>query len=166
MTDDRTTVSVTVAEERPGRHELARLYAAVGWTAYTQNLDRLEAAVAGSACVLTARETGTDQLIGLVRTVADGHTVVYVQDLLVAPDHQRAGVGGALLDAVLARSEHIRQIVLTTDDEDRQRAFYESRGFTEVHDVRPAPLRSFVLLREPDRDDRPDDRAPDRAADS
>lgn len=148
-------MTVVIAEEIPSRTDLLRLYAAVGWTAYTQDPDTLVAAVAGSACVLTARETGTDELIGLIRTVSDGYTVVYLQDLLVAPDHQRTGVGGALLDAVLARSRHVRQIVLTTDDEAGQRAFYESRGFTEAHDLRPAPFRSFVLLHEPDRHDQP-----------
>ncbi|GGD00659.1 hypothetical protein GCM10011512_29420 [Tersicoccus solisilvae] len=46
---------VDVAEELPGREELAGLYAAVGWTAYTRDPDTLAAAVAGSACVLAAR---------------------------------------------------------------------------------------------------------------
>lgn len=140
-------MTVTIAEEQPAREEAARLYAAVGWTAYTRDLDLLVAALAGSTCVLTARENGTGALVGLIRTISDGHTVVYVQDLLVAPDHQRAGIGGALLDAVLERSRHVRQIVLLTDDEDGQRAFYQSRGFTETHDVTPAPLRCFVSLR-------------------
>lgn len=70
-----------------------------------------------------------------------------MQDLLVAPGHRRDGIGGQLLDAVLARYEHVRQTVLLTDAEPGQRAFSESRGFSEVHDVEPAPLRSFVLLR-------------------
>jgi len=41
----------------------------------------------------------------------------------------------------------VRQVVLLTDAEPGQRAYYESRGFVEAHDVRPEPLRSFVLLR-------------------
>ncbi|MGN6409310.1 MAG: GNAT family N-acetyltransferase, partial [Curtobacterium sp.] len=62
-------------------------------------------------------------------------------------DHQWSGIGGALLDAVLERYAHVRQTVLTTDAVPGQRAFYESRGFVEVHDLQSAPLRSFVLLR-------------------
>ncbi|MEH0108145.1 GNAT family N-acetyltransferase [Tersicoccus sp. MR15.9] len=143
-------VDVVIAEERPDPDELLRLYAAVGWTAYTADPATLVAAVAGSSCVLSARDPDTGELIGLVRTVSDGHTIVYVQDLLVAPDHQRTGVGAALLDAVLDRSRRIRQVVLTTDDEPGRRAFYESRGFTEAHEVAPAPLRSFVRIRRPD----------------
>ncbi|OMH35276.1 GNAT family N-acetyltransferase [Tersicoccus sp. Bi-70] len=145
---------------------MARLYSSVGWTAYTRDLDRLVAAVAGSACVLTAREPGTGALIGLVRTVSDGHTIVYVQDLLVDADHQRAGVGRALLDGVLDRSRHVRQVVLTTDAEEGQRAFYEAGGFTEVHDVTPGPLRSFVRFGRPGDADGPDDRPDSRPADA
>ncbi|MCU0152368.1 GNAT family N-acetyltransferase [Curtobacterium poinsettiae] len=73
--------------------------------------------------------------------------MVYVQDVLVVPSAHRSGVGGALLDAVLQRYADVRQTVLLTDAEAGQRAFYESRGFVEAHDVEPQPLRSFVLLR-------------------
>jgi len=139
-------LTTTIADERPGRDELVDLYDAVGWSAYTREPDALVEAVAGSHLVLTAR-TDDGSLVGLVRTVSDGVTIAYVQDLLVRPEHQRGGVGGALLDAVLDRYSRVRQTVLLTDAEPGQRAFYESRGFTEVHDVAPAPLRSFVLLR-------------------
>jgi len=139
-------LTTTIADERPGRDELVDLYDAVGWSAYTREPDALVEAVAGSHLVLTAR-TDDGSLVGLVRTVSDGVTIAYVQDLLVRPEHQRGGVGGALLDAVLDRYSGVRQTVLLTDAEPGQRAFYESRGFTEVHDVAPAPLRSFVLLR-------------------
>ena len=83
-------------------------------------------------------------LVGLVRTVSDGETIVYVQDILVTPDDQREGIGGALLDAVLEHYADVRQLVLLTDDEPGQRAFYESRGLTEAHDMAPHPTRAFV----------------------
>ena len=139
-------MTTTITDERPARDELVALYDAVGWNAYTREPDALVDAITGSHAVLTAR-IDDGSLVGLVRTVSDGVTIAYVQDLLVRPAHQRAGVGGALLDAVLDRYAGVRQTVLLTDAEPGQRAFYESRGFTEVHDVTPAPLRSFVLLR-------------------
>ncbi|MFJ3033548.1 GNAT family N-acetyltransferase [Curtobacterium pusillum] len=137
---------VTITEELPGRDELLGLYDGVGWTAYTRHPDALVAAVAGSHLVLAARDH-TGALVGLARTVSDGVTIVYVQDVLVLPSRQGTGIGGRLLDAVLERYAHVRQTVLLTDAEPGQRAFYESRGLIEVHDVEPQPLRSFVLLR-------------------
>ncbi|MGN8050414.1 GNAT family N-acetyltransferase [Curtobacterium sp. 22159] len=134
-----------VATERPERGELLALYDAVGWTAYTRDPELLEDAIAGSHTVLTARQDGV--LVGLLRTVSDGATIAYVQDVLVAPAAQRQGIGGALLDEALRRYDRVRQTVLLTDADPGQRAFYESRGFVEAHDATPSPLRSFVLLR-------------------
>lgn len=139
-------VTTTISDEQPGTDELVALYDAVGWTAYTQDPAALTAAIAGSHTMLTARDDD-GHLLGLLRTVSDGVTIVYVQDVLVLPSAHRSGIGGALLDAVLQRYAGVRQTVLLTDDEPGQRAFYESRGFVEAHDVDPQPLRSFVLLR-------------------
>jgi GNAT superfamily N-acetyltransferase len=140
------TVASTIRDERPGPDELVALYDAVGWAAYTRDPEALTASIAGSHSVLTARDAA-GRLLGLVRTVSDGVTIVYVQDVLVVPSAHRLGIGGALLDTVLHRYSHVRQAVLLTDAEAGQRAFYESRGFVEVRDVEPQPLRSFVLLR-------------------
>jgi GNAT superfamily N-acetyltransferase len=64
--------------------------------------------------VLTARDGG--RLVGLARTVSDGETVCYVQDLLVHPDLHRQGIGTLLLTDLLHRYRHCRAFVLTTDD--------------------------------------------------
>lgn len=124
--------------------EVLSLYQSVGWTSYTAAPDTLMAGLAGSWLVLAARDW-SGRLIGLARVVGDGNTIAYLQDVLVHPDCQGRGVGGALLDEVIAHTTAIRQLVLLTDAEPGQRAFYESRGFTEVHD-HPAGLRSFVRL--------------------
>ncbi|WP_068482704.1 GNAT family N-acetyltransferase [Pseudoclavibacter helvolus] len=135
-----------IAEEAPAGGELVELYDLVGWSAYANDPAKLAAAVGASFLVLTARDE-QGALVGLIRTVSDGHTIAYLQDILVAPSHQRQGIGGQLMDDLLERTASIRQVVLTTDSEERQRAFYESRGFVEVHDVQPHQLRSFVRLR-------------------
>ena len=138
-------MTFSIEAENPTAGELHELYTAVGWTAYTAAPQQLEQAIAGSYLVLAARSTADKSLIGLARTISDGHTIAYLQDVLVAPKHQRLGVGRALISSVLDHSAHIRQVVLLTDAEHTQRAFYESCGFTESHDVSP-PLRSFVRL--------------------
>jgi GNAT superfamily N-acetyltransferase len=72
--------------------------------------------------------------------VSDKATVCYLQDILVRPDEQRQGLGRALVGLALAPYAHVRQKVLLTDDEDAQRAFYESLGFSLVE----GDLRAFV----------------------
>lgn len=125
----------------PARDELLALYDAVGWTAYTQDPQRLEAAIAASLSLVTARATG--RLVGLARIVGDGLTIAYLQDLLVAPEYQRAGVGSELFRLAVLPYDEVRQKVLITDDEPRQLAFYRSMGFSEIRDLEH-PTRAFV----------------------
>lgn len=118
------------------------LYASVGWSVYTAQPDTLREALRGSSFVAAAFEGAG--LIGLVRVVSDDATICYLQDVLVRPDAHRGGVGRALLTAVRERYAHVRQHVLLTDDEPRQRAFYESLGFAETRDYEDGALRAFV----------------------
>lgn len=134
-----------IAEDLPTLPELVELYAAVGWTAYSRDEQTLAASVAGSHRVFTAR-TEDGALLGLARTISDGATIVYLQDILVRPDHHRRGIGGALLDRVLGEYGDFRQFVLLTDGEPGQVAFYRTRGLTEAHDVASRTVRTYVRL--------------------
>lgn len=67
--------------------------------------------------------------------VGDGHTIVFVQDILVRPQFQRRGIGSALLQAVLNRYAGVRQIELLTDDTPETAAFYRSMGFRELTEL-------------------------------
>lgn len=109
--------------------EITRLYSSVGWTAYTDNLTALRAGYNNSLLVLGAYEQ--DELLGIIRVVGDGATIIFIQDILVFPEHQRKGVGSALLKAVLDRYSDVRQIELTTDNTPYTVAFYKSMGFSE-----------------------------------
>lgn len=133
---------VISADDHPSRAELVELYDAVGWTSYTLDPDLLVAALRGSTRVVTARY-GED-LLGLARVISDGATIAYLQDVLVRPELQREGVGRQLVHAALEPFEHVRQKVLLTDDEPRQRAFYESLGWTELREQGDGRLRAFV----------------------
>lgn len=130
------------AEDRPTREELVDLYETVGWTTYTADPDTLVAAVDGSSRVVTARYQG--ELLGLARVISDGASIAYLQDVLVRPELQREGVGRSLVDAAMGPFAGCRQQVLLTDDEPRQRAFYESIGWTEIRDHAEGRLRAFV----------------------
>lgn len=125
------------------REALVALYDAVGWRAYTVDPERLAAGVAASGWV--GAVWGADgALIGLCRALTDRATIVYVQDVLVHPAHQRQGVGRALIEACLEAHADLRQVVLLTDDRPEQHAFYAALG---LRDTRDMPLHAFVRLR-------------------
>lgn len=88
---------------------------------------------ANSLLTLAAYEEAA--LAGLIRVVGDGHTIVFVQDILVRPQFQRRGIGSALLQAVLNRYAGVRQIELLTDDTPETAAFYRSMGFRELTEL-------------------------------
>ena len=113
--------------------EILRLYTEVGWTAYTKDMSALEQGYKHSLLVLSAYEN--EELLGIVRAVGDGHTIVFVQDILVFPEKQRQGVGTALLKAVLDRYPDVRQIELVTDNTPKAVAFYKSLGFSELSEI-------------------------------
>lgn len=113
--------------------EILGLYGSVGWTAYTDQPEVLRKGFENSMLTLAAYEG--EQLLGLIRTVGDGATVVFVQDILVFPEHQRKGIGSALLQAILDQYSQVRQIELATDNTPKTVAFYRSMGFREMSEI-------------------------------
>lgn len=112
------------------KDEIWQLYTQVGWTAYTENMTALARGYKNSLLVLAAYEN--EELLGIVRVVGDGATIILVQDILVYPQKQRQGIGTSLLKAVLERYADVRQIQLVTDNTPKTVAFYQSLGFVEL----------------------------------
>ena len=115
------------------QEEILPLYESVGWTAYTDHPEVLRKGFENA--MLTLAAYAGDELLGILRAVGDGYTIVYVQDILVFPEHQRKGIGSALLQAVLDRYSHVRQIVLATDNTPETIAFYKFMGFRELSEI-------------------------------
>lgn len=113
--------------------EIKKLYDAVGWTAYTDDMGSLEKGYENSLKVLAAYEG--DKLLGIIRAVGDGFTVVFIQDILVFPEEQGKGIGKALIKAMLDYYPNVRQIQLTTDIDPKTIAFYKSVGFIELSEI-------------------------------
>jgi ribosomal protein S18 acetylase RimI-like enzyme len=97
-------------------NEVRALYESVGWNAYTADMDALGRSLANSDAVLVARDE-SGRMLGLARTISDRETICYLQDLLVAPDAQRRGIGRTLLQEVMRRYENCRFLVLSTEDD-------------------------------------------------
>lgn len=123
----------TIRHLIPSTDKLLSLYADAGWAAYTHAPEQLRCACEKSLCCLTAWQD--DQLIGLIRAVGDGETILYIQDLLVHSRFRRRGIGSRLLQAILAEFPHVRQKVLIADDSPELDPFYRSAGFSPAEEL-------------------------------
>jgi len=81
-----------------------------------------------SGCV--AIEDG--QVIGMARTVGDGHLILYIQDVIISPEHRRQGIGQALMKALLCELEKTCSLSCTIGlfAAIGQAGFYEDLGFS------------------------------------
>ena len=125
--------------------EIIDLYNSVEWTAYTDNPENLKNAFENTDLVLLAIEE--NGLIGLSRSLSDGVSIHYLQDILVHPDFQKKGVGRALLEKALDYYTDVRTHMILTDNEEKQIKFYESLGYKNTKDLRKMPLNSFVKIK-------------------
>lgn len=121
------------------KKELLPLYESVGWSNYTIDSAQLERAIKQSYCVLSAWDH--QYLVGLIRVISDGETILYIQDILVHPDYQKKGIGSHLMESILEKFTAIRQKTLLTDNTEKTRAFYEKLGFKACENG--APILSF-----------------------
>ena len=100
--------------------DLLPLYQSVGWSNYTDYPERLEQAFQNSLYTVAAYDN--DCLVGLLRAVGDGVSVLFIQDLLVLPNYQRQGIGRKLLQTTLE------------DQSDKTLSFYQGLGFRKLSD--------------------------------
>lgn len=113
--------------------EIISLYKSVGWVNYTNNPLMLKESFANSLKILGAYDD--EKLLGVIRVVGDGHSVVFIQDILIYPEYQRKGIGTALLKRVLQDYKYVYQKHLLTENTEKTIQFYKSLGFTMDTDM-------------------------------
>lgn len=111
------------------KDEIIKLYKSVGWSNYYENPTLLEQAFLHSLYTFGAYDK--DKLIGIVRVVGDGHTIIFIQDLLVLPEYQGKKIGTDLMNKILEKYNDIYQIHLATDNTEKTVNFYKSLGLIE-----------------------------------
>ena len=121
--------------------EIMNLYEKVGWTNYTDNPTMLENAYKNSLKIYGAYKD--EKLIGIIRVVGDGYSIVYIQDILILPEFQRQGIGKALLEKVLDTYKNVYQKTLLTDNTEKTIQFYKSVGFMMDTDIE---CRAFLKV--------------------
>ena len=114
-------------EKQISPEQLRTLYENVEWYAYTKNIAQLEQALSCSLYVLSAWEK--NRLVGLIRVVGDGLTIIYIQDILVLTNYQNQGIATVLMSRTLNKFREVRQKVLLTEEAPNVRHFYEKNDF-------------------------------------
>jgi predicted GIY-YIG superfamily endonuclease len=124
---------------------IIKLYDSVGWSKYTDKPDELMKSLTNSTYIITC--LNNNNLIGLARSISDDSAIHYLQDILVDPKYQRLGIGRELFNRCLNRFDHVRSHVLLTDDEEKQKLFYEFLGFRNTKFLKKFPLNCFVKMK-------------------
>lgn len=114
--------------------EVLALYKSVYWSLYVNDPDKLKKSYDNS--LYTVGAYIDDQLVGMVRVLGDGVTIVFFQDVLVHSDYQRQGIGTLLMKHVLDKYKHVRQKALITDDSIFQKTFYRSVGLKPIQETK------------------------------
>lgn len=113
--------------------EILNLYESAGWSNYVNNPAMLKNAYANSLKILGAYEN--EKLLGVIRVVGDGCSIVFIQDILVLPEYQHQGIGTALLKRILEIYQNVYQKTLLTDNTKKTIRFYQSAGFKMDTDI-------------------------------
>ncbi|WP_288691402.1 GNAT family N-acetyltransferase [uncultured Gemmiger sp.] len=121
--------------------EILALYRSVGWTNYLERPEKLRQGYQNSLYVLAAYSDA--KLVGILRAVGDGATIVFIQDILVLPEYQRKGIGTKLIKSALEKYKDVYQVELLTDDTEKTVAFYKSVGLTPVNEI---GARAFIRM--------------------
>ena len=123
----KTMQLVVKGYSKYNEEEILNLYKSVGWLNYTSNPAMLKNAYKNSLKILGAYDA--DKLVGIIRVVGDGYSIVYIQDMIVLPEYQRKGIGTLLLEKILFEYKNVYQKVLMTDNTEKTVRFYKTDGF-------------------------------------
>lgn len=108
--------------------DILYLYNDVGWSSYTKDMESLIKAIKNSLKVVSVWDK--DLLVGLIRVVGDGYSIIYIQDILILQKYQNRGIGKRLIEIILDKYKNVRQKVLLTDKEEKNILFYKKVGFS------------------------------------
>jgi ribosomal protein S18 acetylase RimI-like enzyme len=119
--------------------QLQALFQGAAFWAKDRTLEDLKIAIAHSKPVISvwecrpsleSRPETPDSLIGFARATSDGIYRATIWDVVIHPDYRGEGLGGKLLQTLLAHPHmnRVERIYLMTT---HQQTFYEHMGFTQ-----------------------------------
>ncbi len=130
----------TITEQKPLVEEFLALRTAVQWC--NPAVVTAEAALDGSLYCVCIRHS--DKLVAFGRVIGDGSFNFYIQDMIVAPEHQGKGLGKAIM-------LHLLRYIESTGGEDAMVGLMAAKGavgFYEQFDfsIRPAEAPGMERL--------------------
>lgn len=87
-----------ITERTPGVEEFIALRTAVEWGGPSP--ETAAGGLSGSLMCVCVRKDG--ELVGFGRVIGDGCFTFYIHDVIVHPDHQRKGIGKAVMDRIMS----------------------------------------------------------------
>ena len=121
-------MALNIVARAPTIVEYENLCRAVGWRDDV-NFAAAEAALGKSLFHVVAEIDGV--IVGMARVVGDGAMFFYIQDVVVAPDHQAQGIGAKMIQAIrdwlVANAPPMAQAFVF--EADGKHGFYSKLGF-------------------------------------
>lgn len=129
---------------RPSRNQLEQilaLYRTTGWWPdAVADTAKVADIIAGSHCFLAAVEK--DGIIAMGRAISDRISDAYIQDVTVAPEFQRKGIGSAIIQKLVERLHRDGLFWIGLIAERNSHGFYERLGFKRMPDAVPMLMES------------------------
>jgi len=109
--------------------EIISLYHLMGWWQDYARPSEVPLLIAGSLAFAVAIERRTGRAVGTGRVISDGISDAYIQDLVLAPEFRRRGIGKQLLQVLLDRCKAAGITWIGLIAEEDATEFYLSQGF-------------------------------------
>ena len=127
-------MNINIKEYKNFEHEeILNLYNDVSWCSYTSKPKMLEHAFEHSLKILGAYDG--EKLVGIIRAVGDGYSILFIQDILVLTEYQHRGIGKKLLQTMLDLYPDVYQTELATDCTEKTISFYKSCGLLPYSEI-------------------------------
>jgi ribosomal protein S18 acetylase RimI-like enzyme len=122
----------TLADGAPAVADYLQLRTLAGLS--TKSEAQAAAAVEGSWTAVHVVEAATARTVGMGRVIGDGGWYFHIVDMAVLPDHQRRGIGDAILRELVnrIRSSAPNEPYVTLLADAPGRRLYERHGFVET----------------------------------
>lgn len=133
-------IEISIVKEADAAQILA-LYRHQGWWQKDENpqyLETVKGIVANSFCFAIAKKG--EQIIGMGRSISDGFSDAYIQDVVVHSDFRGQGIGAKIMKKIMEHLHKHKIQWIGLISEPGQEDFYGKLGFLQMPNYTPMLL--------------------------